>query len=232
MLEADRTQFRRRMLVTDAVFSMDGDTAPLSALAKLAEEHDAALFVDEAHSAGVLGENGAGLATALALPVTISVGTLGKALGTFGAYVTGSRVLIDYLTNRARSFVFTTALPPAICAASSAALEIVNSAEGDRRRARLHQHAQRFAHGARQLRMLGPSSEAPSYIVPLPMPSPELALLATTALLSRGIFVQAIRPPTVPVGTSRLRFTLSAAHTDEDIDRALEALAAIRQELL
>jgi 8-amino-7-oxononanoate synthase len=217
---------RRTLIVTDSVFSMDGDRAPLADLRRLARAHDAFLFVDEAHAVGVLGENGAGLTAGL--DVDLKMGTLSKALGGFGAYVAARRPIVDLLLNRARSFVFSTALPVPVVAAAAAAIDWLASPEGDARRARLHAVAHRF-HAA--LADHGfPVAAEPSHIVPLRVRAgdPRRAMEAADALLARGIYAQGIRPPTVPAGTARLRFALMATHTDEHLDRAIAALVELR----
>ena len=212
----------RRLVVTDSVFSMDGDRAPLASLVGLCARYHGHLVLDEAHAAGVLGPHGAGLADAegLAAEVAVHVGTLGKALGGAGAYVAGSRPLIDLLVNRARSFVYTTALPPAAGAAARAALAVV-AAEPERR-ARVLAHAARLRHG---LASLGLRTDGDTHIVPVQLGDNRAALALSAALLARGVLVQAIRPPTVPVGTARLRVTPMATHTDAHIDRTLDAFA-------
>jgi len=220
---------RRRIILTDSVFSMDGDRAPLSTLVEIARAHDALLVVDEAHAIGVLGEGGVGLASAAGVP--IQMGTLGKALGGFGAYVAGPRPIIDLLINRARSFVFTTALPTSVVAAAHAAIDWLTTDEGTRRRGRLAEVALRFHGGLRALGL--PVPEEPSHIVPLRVKGgdPLETMSLSDALLERGVFVQGIRPPTVPPGTSRLRFALMATHSDAQVDHALAALAALRTHL-
>jgi 8-amino-7-oxononanoate synthase len=212
---------RRRLVVTDTVFSMDGDVAPLAELAGAAREAGAALMVDEAHATGVLGPRGAGLVEALGLEgeVELRMGTLGKALGVYGAYVACSRPLADLLVNRARSLVFSTALPPAVCAAARAGLARVR--EAPELRERLWRHIRRFGQG---LRALGFPAEERSAVFPVVLGAPEAALSASAFLRERGLLVKAVRPPTVPAGTSRLRFCLSAAHTDAHVDAALAAL--------
>jgi 8-amino-7-oxononanoate synthase len=220
--------FRRKLIVTDSVFSMDGDLAPLRALVELAERYDAALLVDEAHATGLFGERGSGLCEQLGLDdrVDVRIGTLSKAAGSFGAFAAGSKALCALLYQRARALVFTTALPPPVCAVSLRAIEILRN---DReRRARLWQNVEHLAKG---LRALDIDAEARSPIFPVVMGSPERALEASAQLRERGVLVKAIRPPTVPEGTSRLRFSLSASHTIEQIDRALEALRQVRSQL-
>jgi len=212
----------RRLVVTDSVFSMDGDAAPLAGLVAVAEEYHSWLMLDEAHATGVLGPRGAGLAEACGLAgrVAVHVGTLSKALGGAGGYVAGSRALIDLLVNRARSFVYTTGIPPAAAAAAGAALDVL-AAEPERRRA-LARNAARLREG---LRRLGLSVGGDAHILPVLLGDNRRALALATALLERGVLVQAIRPPTVPPGTARLRVTPMATHTAAQLDRALAAFA-------
>jgi 8-amino-7-oxononanoate synthase len=212
----------RRLIVTDSVFSMDGDRAPLGDIVRLAARHDGLVMVDEAHATGVFGPGGTGLAGAEGLTARIDVhmGTLGKALGGAGAYVAGSRVLIEVLVNRARSFVFTTGLVPAAVAAAGAALDVV--AREPERRARVLENARRLRAG---LRSLGLAVGGDTHIVPVLVGDNRRALALGAALLERGVLVQPIRPPTVPAGTARLRVTPMATHTPAHIDRALDAFA-------
>ncbi len=220
-----RTKARRRLVVTDAVFGMDGDAAPLRELADLCDRHGAMLYVDEAHAAGVLGPTGAGLAEALGVTgrVDVHMGTLGKALGAFGAYVGGERRLVDLLVSRARTFVFTTALPPAACGAALAALDVVRDEPG--RRERLHALTARMKAGLARLGFDVSRVVAP--IFPVVLGTEERALAASRALRARGFFVRAIRPPTVPRGTSRLRVSLTAAHAPGQVDAFLGALEEV-----
>jgi 8-amino-7-oxononanoate synthase len=217
---------RRRLILTDSIFSMDGDRAPLADLAALAREHDALLVADEAHAVGVLGEHGVGLCAGHG--VDLQMGTLGKALGGFGAYVAARRPIIELLANRARSFVFTTALPAPVAAAAHAAIDWLATPEGDARRAQLTANCERFARGLRALELRAPAT--PSHVVPLQVREgdPRRAMAACEQLLERGVFAQGIRPPTVPAGTARLRFAVMATHTAAQLDRALDALAALR----
>lgn len=211
------------LLVTDGVFSMDGDTAPLAALAACASEHAAALVVDDAHGIGVLGPEGRGATAAAGLgmrEVPVLVGTLGKALGGCGAFIAGSRSLAEHLVNEARSYIYNTALPPAMAAASRVALRILR--EQAWRRERLHGHIARFREGAR-LRGIA-LVESASPIQPLLLGTEADALACSAALAERGLLVTAIRPPTVPAGTSRLRITLCALHEPEQVEQLLEAL--------
>jgi 8-amino-7-oxononanoate synthase len=214
------------LVATDGVFSMDGDVAPLVELAAACRDHGASLFVDDAHGFGVLGERGRGSLEAAGLEaddVPVLMCTLGKAAGTFGAFVAGSAALIETLAQNSREYIYTTALPPAVAAATRASLRVM--ADEPWRRAAVLGHASRFRAEAGRLGLrLAPSA---SPIQPLLLGSESAALSASAALLEAGIFVPAIRPPTVPVGTSRLRITFSAAHTDADLDRLLDSLAAL-----
>jgi 8-amino-7-oxononanoate synthase len=220
------TPARRRVIVTDALFSMDGDRAPLAALVRLARAHEALLAVDEAHAVGVLGAGGTGLSAGL--DVDLLMGTLGKALGGFGAYVAARRPIVELLCNRARSFVFTTALPVPVAAAAHAAIDWLDTVEGEAARRRLASHAARFHAGLRERGFA--VADEPSHIVPLRVAGgdPRRAMEASEALLVRGIYAQGIRPPTVPDGTARVRFALMASHSERHLDDALDALAALR----
>lgn len=213
-----------RLLATDAVFSMDGDLAPLPELSTLCRRHAATLMVDDAHGFGVLGASGRGTVEqfAPAAEPEIHVATLGKALGVAGAFVAGSETLIEFLVQRARSWIFSTAPPPALAAAARRALEILQ-AEPERR-ARLFANLRRFAEGAKARGI--PLAESPTPIQPLILGDEGKALALSAELLRRGYWVSAIRPPTVPRGTARLRITLSAAHTAAHVDGLLDALAA------
>lgn len=214
------------LIVSDSVFSMDGDIAPLRELAALGAQHGASLMVDDAHGFGVLGPQGRGAVAAAGLgvdDVPVYVATLGKAIGAAGAFVAGSEHLIEYLIQRARSWVFSTAPPPSIAAAARAALAIVAGDEGAQRRARLQANIARLRRGCAQEGIpLGDSSTA---IQPLVIGAEVPTLALSQRLLDAGLWVAAIRPPTVPHGTSRLRITLSAAHSDTQVDRLIEALA-------
>ena len=217
------TGFRRKLVVTDAVFSMDGDQAPLAPLAEVCARHGAALLVDEAHATGVLGARGSGLCEATGVRPDVRMGTLGKALGGFGAYAAASRAVVELFVNRARSVVFSTTLPPALCEALVAAVDLL---EHDAElRPRLWRNIHRFVGGLRRLDL---RAEARSAIVPVILGTPDRALRASAFLRERGVLVKAIRPPTVAEGTSRLRFALSAGHTEAQIDHALHALEEAR----
>jgi len=215
-----------KIILTDGVFSMDGDEADVVQLAGLAAEHNAWLLVDDAHGLGVHGPQGAGTLAFQGLkpaaPV-ITMGTLGKALGTFGAFVAGNAEVIELLIQRARPYVYTTALPPAVAAATRVSLQIARNEEG--RREHLRFLIARLRRGAQQLGLGLADSATP--IQPLILGNDHAALAASNALKAQGILVPAIRPPTVPEGQSRLRISLSATHTEVDIDRLLSALASI-----
>jgi 8-amino-7-oxononanoate synthase len=214
-----------KMVVVDGVFSMDGDTAPLAGLADLCTDHDAWLMVDDAHGFGVLGERGVGSTEAAGLAVScvpVLMATLGKALGTAGAFVAGSELLIEGLIQQSRNYIYTTALPPAVAAASLEALSLVR--EEPWRREHLAQLIMRFRVGAQQLGL--PLMTSTSAIQPLLIGDAALAVDLSNRLGEEGFLIGAIRPPTVPTGTSRLRITLSAAHSEEQVDQLLEQLAA------
>ncbi len=214
----------RKVLVSDAVFSMDGDVAPLARLAELSQQHDVGLMVDDAHGFGVLGPQGRGSLAAAGLgveDVPVLVATLGKALGGFGAFVSGDDELIEYLIQRTRTAIFSTALPPALAAAMRVSLRILR--EDEARREHLQALIRRFRDGSRQLGL--PVSDSATPIQPLIVGDADHAVALSAALLAQGFLIGAIRPPTVPQGTSRLRITLSAAHSPAQVDALLEVLA-------
>jgi 8-amino-7-oxononanoate synthase len=225
--ESDRTG--RRLIVTDSVFSMDGDLAPLTDIVELARRFRAAVMIDEAHGVGVFGPGGAGLAAELGLSdeIDVQVGTLSKALGAYGAYVAGSRTLIDFLINRARFFIYTTGLPPAMAAAADSALEVMTR-EPDRI-SKLHDNAayMRAALVSAGFK-LAPTT---SPILPVMMGESKTALRMAERLFARGVYVIAIRPPTVPEGCARLRVTPTAGHTRADLDRAISAFVESGRDL-
>lgn len=212
------------LVLTDGVFSMDGDLAPLPALAAICARQDAYLAVDDAHGLGVIGESGRGTLEHFQLSsaeVPALVGTFGKAFGTFGAFVAGGDELIEILMQRARTYIYTTALPPAVAAATRAALGI--SIAEPWRRERVLAQTRRFRELAATAGL--PLADSPTPIQPILLGGTEAAVKASEAMLERGFFVAAIRPPTVPAGGSRLRVTLSAAHRDSDVERLVTALA-------
>jgi len=217
----------KKLIVTDGVFSMDGDLAPLPAIARLAEECGAWLMVDDAHGLGVLGDQGGGVLEHYGLDqsdVPVLVGTLGKAFGTFGAFVAGPDALIELLIQKARTYIYTTALPPAVAEATRASLRIVRAESW--RREKLKRLTERFRQGAGQIGLeLMPS---PSPIQPILLGDNRKAMAFSEALLAAGILVGAIRPPTVPQGSARLRVTFSAAHEEAQVDRLLNELDRLK----
>lgn len=221
LLEDD--QHRRRLIISDGLFSMDGDVAPLSELSQLARDKNAWLMIDDAHGIGVLGPQGRGCVAAAGLDeadVPVLVGTLGKAFGSSGAFVSGSEELIEWCVQKARTYIYTTALPPAVCAASRQALRRLR--EDSWRRERLSSLIARFRAGAAQIGLSLSQSETP--IQPLLVGDAKAALALSRGLEKDGFLVTAIRPPTVPPDTARLRITLSALHAEADIDALLGAL--------
>jgi 8-amino-7-oxononanoate synthase len=219
---------RRTLVVSDGVFSMDGDCCPLAELVVAARAHDAWLMVDDAHGIGVLGRNGCGLVDPTihgTADVPVLVGTFGKAFGTAGAFVAGDEDLIELLIQRARTYIYTTAMPAAVAAATLVSLQIVRTEE--ERRERLRELVARFRAGATQLGLPLTASQSP--IQPLIVGDAGSAVALSAALETQGILVSAIRPPTVPVGTARLRVTFSAAHLPADVDRLLASLDDARR---
>ena len=228
-LLADSPESGQRLIVTDSVFSMDGDVAPLEKIAGLGGKYEAWVMVDEAHSTGVFGPTGAGLVEELNLTaqVEIQMGTLSKALGGSGAYVAGSRELIQWLVNRARSFIYTTGLPPSSAATALAALEIVK--REPERRARLWENAQFLSEGLRALGYTLLSAESP--VVPVITGDTHRTLDLSAALFRRGVLAYGVRPPTVPEGTSRLRLAPMATHSHGQLVKALEAFREAGKEI-
>jgi len=214
----------RRLIITDGVFSMDGDLACLPELVALKKEFDALLMVDDAHGTGVLGTGGRGTSEHFDLlpEVDIQMGTLGKALGSFGAYVAASEGIIDYLVNRARSFIFSTSLPPSVLAASIAAFDLVDSSEGALLRGKLASNVTLFRSALCSAGVDTMGSE--TQIVPVFVGEPQPVMDFSRFLLEEGIFVQGIRPPTVPAGSCRLRCTIMATHARTDLERAIDAI--------
>jgi 8-amino-7-oxononanoate synthase len=224
---------QRKLVVTDGVFCMDGDIAPLRALADTAQRHDAWLLMDDAHGLGVIGEHGRGSMEVCGITpreLPLLVGTLGKGFGSFGAFVAADEVMIETLIQQARPYIYTTALPPAVAEATRASLRVIQSDEGAARRAHLAALVQRFRDGAQQLGLKLMAS--PTAIQPLLVGDSATAVKLSETLLAEGILISAIRPPTVPEGTARLRITLSAAHTAAQVDRLLDALDRVALPLL
>jgi 8-amino-7-oxononanoate synthase len=218
LLIRDRHETRPRFILTETVFSMDGDRTDVPALAALAQAHNAFLYLDEAHATGVLGENGFGLAHGL--PNALLMGTFSKGLGGFGAYAAGSNMLRDYLINRCGGIIYATALPPAVLGAMDAALDLIPTLTAER--ARLAGHGVKFRAALHAAGLdTGPST---THIVPLILGPEERALAMASALEAEGFLTVAIRPPTVPAGTSRIRFTFSALHTAAQREALTEAV--------
>jgi len=217
----------RRLIITDGVFSMDGDLARLPELVALKKEFDALLMVDDAHGTGVLGAGGRGTSEHFGLlsEIDIQMGTLGKALGSFGAYVAASEDIIEYLVNKARSFIFSTSLPPSVLAASIAAFDLVDSSEGALLRENLTANAGLFRSDLRSSGFDTMGSE--TQIVPIFVGEPQPVMDFSRFLLAEGIFVQGIRPPTVPAGSCRLRCTIMATHTRSDLEQAIDAIVMV-----
>jgi 8-amino-7-oxononanoate synthase len=226
LLAVHRRAHRRALVVTDGIFSMDGDTAPLAGLVDLAHRYDAWTYVDDAHAVGVSGPGGRGTIAARGLggEIDVTVGTLGKAFGAAGAFVLGSPTLHDYLLNRARSFVFSTAPMPAQAAAAREALRIARTEP--ERRGRLAENA-RTLRAALASRGVACTGDAASHVVPIVIGSAERTVAIGAALVERGFIVGAVRPPTVPPGTSRLRITVSAAHTGDQLAGLTQAVAEL-----
>lgn len=216
-LAASAQDDRPRFILTESVFSMDGDIAPVGEIAQVAKAHDAMLIVDDAHATGVLGPHGEGLSGT----ADIAIGTFSKALGGFGAYVACSETMCDYLINRCAGLIYSTALPPAVLGAMEAALDLLPELDADR--AHVAHLAEAFRHGAHSLGYDTGASE--TQIVPLIVGEAERALALSRTFREAGFWVTAIRPPTVPKGSARLRFAFTAGHREDDIAALLECLA-------
>ena len=225
----NRSEGKRKLIVTDGVFSMDGDLALLPQICELARQKNAHVMVDDAHGFGCLGENGKGVVSHFNLgieEVPVLVGTLGKAFGTFGAFVAGSETLIESLIQFSRTYIYTTALPPAVAAATRASLKILKTE--NERREQLNLLVKQFREGCKALGLQLMSSE--SAVQPITIGSDQHALDFSEKLLKKGFWVSAIRPPTVPEGTARLRFTFTANHTAEQVNQLLDALNEVTKE--
>jgi 8-amino-7-oxononanoate synthase len=220
---------KRKLIVTETLFGMDGDLAPLERIVELKERYGAALLVDEAHAVGVLGPQGRGLAHAAGVAdrVDLHLGTFSKAVGLYGGYVAARETWIRYLVNAARSFVYTTALPPSVVGGISAALEFVLAADYERKR--IVELSGRFREGLRSLGL--DSGSSVSQIQPVMLGSSAEVVDLSVRLEERGVLAVPIRPPTVPQGGARLRFSICASHTDQDIDLALSSLDQVAREL-
>ncbi|MDH5428088.1 MAG: 8-amino-7-oxononanoate synthase [Nitrospirota bacterium] len=229
VLLAKRPRNRPTLIVTEGVFSMDGDLAPLAELAHLAKEYDATLLIDDAHGTGVMGPTGRGTLEHFGVKSAniIHMGTLSKALGTSGGFITGTNDFIDYAINTARSFIYSTAPPPAIAAAAHAALGVI--LQEPERRTRLWRNREYMYQGLRGMGCHLTNTESP--ILPIIVNHPELAMKMSLELRQKGLFIPAIRPPTVPKGTSRLRITVTAEHSTAQIDSSLAAIQHVGQSL-
>lgn len=221
--------FKKRAIITDSVFSMDGDLAPLKEIVDLAQKYDCSVMIDEAHALGVFGAKGEGLAHHLGLQdkIDIQMGTLSKAAGSFGAYCCGSKELISFLINKARSFIYTTALPPSVAAVSMRAIEIIEKEEDLRKTL-----WGKTEYVKKHLKDLGFNTmNSASPIIPILVKDSIVALEFSQRLLEEGIFISAIRPPTVPVNTARLRLTVMATHSREDLEYLVEKIEKIGEKL-
>ena len=219
----------KRGIITDSVFSMDGDIAPLRQIVTLADRYEALVMVDEAHALGVFGKKGRGCVEHFNLQdkIDVQMGTLSKAAGSFGAYACGTKNLISFLINQARSFIYTTGMPPAICAASSQAIEIIE--KEPLLRQRLWDNTAYLKGEIEKIGLDTMHSESP--IIPILIKDSKLAVEFSQRLFQEGVFVQAIRPPTVPANTARLRLTVMATHTKQDMDFALQRIGEIAKKL-
>lgn len=222
------TGHKRKLIITDGIFSMDGDIAPLPELVEISKRFGAILMLDDAHATGVIGRTGKGTCEYFGIDkgVDIQMGTLSKALGNLGGFVAGSKSLIEYIRNKARSFIYSTALPPAVVAGSTKAIEIVK--RDSQLRDRLWVNVKRFRDGLRELDF--DIMEAKTQIIPVRTGDVRSTMKAAEILLDRGIFAPGIRPPTVPKAKCRIRTSIMATHTKEHIDRAIEAFRRIKSE--
>jgi 8-amino-7-oxononanoate synthase len=223
LLQAEEGKPGRRFILAESVYSMDGDRADVVRLAEIAERHDAFLYIDEAHAVGVMGPGGMGLCGMAPGRVDLVMGTFSKAFGSFGGYVAGSKVMCDYLVNRCSGFIYTTAPPPASLGAVDAALDLLPSMQPDR---------DRMAAAAERLRqafatMEVDTGDSTTHLVPGIFGEPGPTMAVSQALQEAGFLATAIRPPTVPPGTSRIRFALTAGHSDEEIDALIAAMSEI-----
>lgn len=219
--------YNRRFIVTDGVFSMDGTIAPLDQMMRLAKQYNAYMIVDDAHATGVLGENGGGTSEYFGVHPDVIIGTLSKAVGTEGGFVAGSKVLIDFLLNHARTFIFQTAMPPSICAASYTALEIIE--ESKEKRQQLFFNIKKVKNSLVEMGYTVKGDSTP--IIPVIIGDSQDAVKFSERLQENGIFAPAIRPPTVPNGESRIRLTVTSDHSAKHIDTLLECFHSIGKEL-
>ena len=224
LLQEHRARFRRAFVVSDGLFSMDGDRAPVSTLRKLADEFDASLIVDEAHALGVLGPEGRGVCAEQGVKSDVMIGTLGKSFGASGAFAATDSSVAQFLRNRARSFVFSTSPPPAIAAAATAALSLVKA--GNDRRATLLRHASTLRRSLQEQGYDVPDED--SQIIAVHIGDASKTMKLSNTLFEKNVLAQGIRPPTVPEGTSRIRLVPMATHTDSQIEKVIEAFAALK----
>ena len=223
----DTQRFQRRFIVTDGVFSMDGNIVPLNEIMELARRYDAFVIVDDAHATGVLGEYGRGTSEYLGVQPDVVIGTLSKAVGTEGGFVAGSKVLIDFLLNFARSFIFQTAIPPSICAASCAALDIIE--EETQARHLLLANVERIKSSLNDMGYIIKGDQTP--IIPVIIGDANVSMEFAKRLQEKGVYAPAIRPPTVPTGESRIRLTVTSDHTVQNVDYLLATFRFIGKEL-
>lgn len=219
----------RKLIITDGVFSMDGDIAPVKDIISIAETSGATVLIDDAHATGVLGSGGRGTLEHFSIsphPSVVQMGTLGKAMGAFGAFIAGSKELVELLISGARSFIYTTALPPPVCAAAGRAIEL--SEEEPERRSRLIDNAVLMRAGLKRAGLDTLSSE--TQIIPVITGTADRTMFITKKLLEEGLFIQGIRPPTVPVKTARLRITVTSEHTAEDLEGAIKTIEGVFRE--
>ena len=224
ILQEKRSQFNSCLVIVESIYSMDGDRCPLVELVRLKKDHDFLLMVDEAHATGLYGENGAGIIEEdnVSSGVDIAMGTFGKALGSYGAYAATSRELVDFFVNRARTFIYSTALPPAVVGATLASLYLVKSEP----QLRLDLH-EKVAYFKKQLRKNGlKDNPGPTQIIPVMVGDSAKALAIAEELRRKNVYVKAVRPPTVPEGTARLRFSITRYHQEEDLKECARNLAS------
>ncbi len=221
--------FKKKAIITDSVFSMDGDVAPLKEIVSLAKKYDCLTMVDEAHGFGILGKHGKGAVEYFGLEedIDIQMGTLSKAAGAFGAYCCGSEDLTDYLINHTRSFIYTTGMPPSVAVAAAKAIEIIEKEPWHR--LQLHDYSHYLRHEITAMGFNTLESQTP--IIPIIVGDARKAVEFSKKLFEKGVFVQAIRPPTVPEGTARLRLTVMSSHRQSDLDILLQALKTIGKDL-
>ncbi len=223
-----RSRARRKLIVTDAVFSMDGAIAPINELVTLLDRYGAILLVDDAHATGVLGKGGRGALEHFGIkhPSIIQMGTLGKAVGTFGAFIAGGSELIELLISKARPFIYTTALPPSVCAAATKAIDIIEENPGLREI--LWKNISYFKKGLAKEGL--DTLDSATQIIPVIIGDAQRTMNISGRLLEKGVFIQGIRPPTVPENTSRLRITITSAHSREDLKKSLSAIKEVMNE--